>query len=323
MTSHRTAETPDAATLRLALEAMGTRFELVLPEVPRNAAGEAQLRAAGEAALTEVRAVEARWSLFRRDSFLSHLTRAAGVGPVRLDEDDYELLATARRVFELSGGAFDPCIAPRMARAGFARPDEVARAARGTFADVALDARARTVRFGVPGLALDLGGIAKGHALDRAARVLDECGVRTALLHGGTSAVVALGAPWRVALGADAAAPIATLRDAVLAISALDGRRNARGAGHVLDPRAAADVQHVRLTEASAIALGRDADEAPAAFADALATALLVTGTPLSLNDAGNVTQAHRPRGGAWRVAAGGPPWIRLCAPSRATMNQP
>ena len=44
-------------------------------------------------------------------------------------------------------------------------------------------------------MALDLGGVAKGHALDEAANVLQEHGVNCALIHGGTSSVVAIGNP--------------------------------------------------------------------------------------------------------------------------------
>ncbi|MEZ6016322.1 MAG: FAD:protein FMN transferase [Planctomycetota bacterium] len=307
---------PNAAPpICLALDAMATRFELVLPDVPADSAAAARLRAAGEAALEEVRLTEERWSLFRRDSFLAHIMRAAHTTPVRLDEDDWDLFGAAQRAFELSGGAFDPCLAPQMAGAGFARPVAIARAQPGTFADVALDARARTVSLRRPGLALDFGGVAKGHALDRAARALADAGVRSALLHGGTSAVLALGGPFRVLLGGEEDAPEAPLADAVLAVSAHHGRRTDAGASHVLDPRrppGVPDAGDVKMS-AAAIALAYDADPAPSALADALSTALLVHGAPLAPEALPHVTQALKPHGAPWRIAAG-PPLIQTRA---------
>src|SRR5438105_4598752 len=66
-------------------------------------------------------------------------------------------------------------------------------------------------------------------------------GVESALLHGGTSSIVALGAPpdlgaWPVAIEGGLA-PIAELRDCSLSVSAQHARRLASGVGHVLDPR--------------------------------------------------------------------------------------
>ena len=71
--------------VRLALHAMGTRFELVLEGDEDGPGAEAYLRAAGEVALAEVEQVDARLSLFRRDSLLSHIQRNAAEQPVRVD----------------------------------------------------------------------------------------------------------------------------------------------------------------------------------------------------------------------------------------------
>ena len=268
--SQAEAESAEHDVLRLGLAAMGTRFELVLPGTSP------ALRAAGEAALDEVREADGRWSLFRRDSFLAHLQRSAGGDPVSLDEDDFELLEASQRVFAASEGAFDPCVAPLLARAGFARPRATQEAARGTFASVELDRGARAVRLAA-GLALDLGGIAKGHALDRAIRALREAGVEQALLHGGTSAVVGLGCapdgqPWRVSIGSDPGAPVAELVDAALAVSAGAGQTSSNGTTHVVDP---ATGQGAGDVLAAAVAVSLDVDDAACALADGLATALL------------------------------------------------
>ncbi|MBL8896730.1 MAG: FAD:protein FMN transferase [Planctomycetes bacterium] len=243
--------------LKLALEAMGTRFELVL--VDDGARPSAELRAAGEQALDEIRACDARYSAFRRDSERSRVLREAPRAEGTLLGADFAaLLSLCRELARASGGAFDPAL-----REGSAAWD--------------LDPAARRLRFLGVEPALDFGAVAKGWALDHAAAVLQEAGVTRALLHGGTSSVVALGAPpggagWRVALrdpsrGVDAE-PLARveLRDLALGVSAPHGRRDAAGRGHVLDP----------LDGRSAEAPFACALHPSAAIADAWSTALLV-----------------------------------------------
>ena len=111
-----------------------------------------------------------------------------------------------------------------------------------------LDPAGRRISFATPGLALDLGAIGKGYALDRAAEVLRESGVESALLHAGTSTVLALEPPrgreaWGVALRHPATggsvATVELVREA-LSVSAPHGRVAGEGEerrGHVLDPR--------------------------------------------------------------------------------------
>jgi thiamine biosynthesis lipoprotein len=198
---------------------------------------------------------------------------------VRLDPDTFTLLATCVEVQRASDGAFDVCLAPRMAALGFHERsadglDPYAPGAPGAIG-LELDPREHSVRFRAPGMALDLGAAGKGFALDQAGRVLCAAGVRDALLHGGTSTVLGLGAPpgraaWGVAL-AGAGAPTAQLRERALSVSAQHGRTRIDAAGvrhgHVLDPR----------TELSVAGEGAAAVVAESALlADCWSTALLV-----------------------------------------------
>jgi thiamine biosynthesis lipoprotein len=150
----------------MAVAAMGTRFELVLEGS----------RAVGEEALQEIERLHERWTRFESHSFLRFVEREAVRRPVALDAEDWRLFQCALRAYRLSQGAFD------VAWVG----------ETGTSADIELDERERTVRFHAP-LQLDMGALAKGHALDVAGDVLIERGVTTALLHGGTSSVRAIG----------------------------------------------------------------------------------------------------------------------------------
>jgi len=282
---------------------MGTRFELVL------AGGDpVRLRAAGEEALREVEDADQRLSLFRRDSLLAHVNRTAAAAPVRLDPDTFELLATVDRVARASNGAFDPTVAPLLRALGL--HGEASTAPRVTEAvacglvgwreAVTLDPTARTVRFARPGVTLDLGGIAKGHGLDLAAASLRESGVERALLHGGTSTVVAVGAPpdldaWQVKVGGGASAPLASLRDTCLSVSAPAGRvarRGDREVHHVLDPRTGTSAAGACL----AAVIGSSAQTA-----DAWSTALLVAPT---LTPEDDLEALVSPTEGAWRHAA-------------------
>lgn len=276
--------------VRLALHAMGTRFELVLEGDDDGPGAEAHLRAAGEVALAEVQLVDAKLSLFRRDSLLSHIQRNAANQPVRVDPDTFALFELCAQVCEATGGSFDPTVAPLM-RAYELHDDkattplvtlEEARERVGWKRCVELLTDPHRVTFSAPGTALDLGGVAKGYALDLAIEVLRDAGITRALMHGGTSTIAAIGQPqgregWPIALGAGPDAPRVLLRDDCLAVSA-PGARSVQHEGqrvdHVLDPRQGLPVNGALV----AATLSPSAAEA-----DAWSTALLVNADPKEL----------------------------------------
>jgi thiamine biosynthesis lipoprotein len=234
-----------------------------------------------------------------------------------VDEETWCLLEAALELWHATGGAFDTGLGAEMDALGFrGRPavaSEVSVAPRPPFE---LDAGARTIRMTRPGALLDLGGVAKGFALDLAASELREAGIGCALLHGGTSSVLALGAPpqageagsgnalpgWRVAIEvspgpADSECLLARLVDASLSVSAPRGRTSSAG-GHVLDPRCGRPAARVRT--ACVVA-------ASGLVADALATALVAaapSGRELFLP----------PRTAAALARPGAPGWTRMGA---------
>ena len=235
---------------------MATRFEILL-----HGANPAALRAAGEEALDEVAHLEARLSLYRPASEIARVNALAARQPVRVSPPVFQLLRQAQQLHQETGGAFDITIGPLVRCWGFMggqgrlpEPKELeeARALVG-MRHVILDEKDFSVRFDRAGLILDLGAIGKGHAIDCAARLLRECGVSSALLHGGTSTTYALGAPpdaetWQVAVAAAPDVPgrtpplqtVLRLRDEALSVSAVWGRSFEAGGrtyGHVLDPR--------------------------------------------------------------------------------------
>lgn len=304
--------------VRLAACAMATRFELALA-----GEDETHLRAVGEEALEEVHDCERRLSRFAKESLLTLVNEEAARRWVRVDGDTFELLERCTAIQRESDGAFDVTIGPLMSALGFHAPaggetDVAAALAQVGGEGLLLDRRNCALRFARPGLSLDLGAVGKGHALDRAADVLREHGVDCALLHGGTSSAVALGAPpgkegWRIALGRERPAAVALLRDAALAVSAPHGRTvegSAGAHGHVLDPRT-----------------GRSADgfafvaviHESAREADAWSTALLVGGEELARRSDRAALFATREERTAMRWSTTGVP----PAPSRFELPAP
>lgn len=224
---------------------MGTRFEVVLPADDPEA-----VRPAGEAALAELEEWDRRLSRFTPDSLLQHIHRAAFDAPVTVDHDMMDLLLDCVSVWQQSAGTFDPSLGSGMDA-------------------LKLDPVASTVRLTRPGVRLDFGGIGKGHGLDCAARVLRQAGITSALLHGGTSSVHAIGAPpdapgWRIALAGSGDPPrVVVLNDRSLGASSNAARE------HVLDLRPVQDAARPRL----AVVTGPSAR-----LCDAWATATLVGG---------------------------------------------
>lgn len=276
----------------LARHAMATRFEFVL-----HGENPVALRAAGEEALEEIDHLESRLSLYRPSSEIAHLNARAATEGVRVTPALFRLLQQAKRLSEETRGAFDITVAPLVRCWGFMdgkgrkpRPEELAQAREVVGAElIELNAEELTVRFARPGVMLDLGAIGKGYAIERAAELLREAGVVSALLHGGTSTIYGLGRnpegkPWQVSVGNPKAGkqqgesvnelPLAVvpLEDESLSVSAVWGRSfetEGRTFGHVIDPRTGQPVIGACL---AALVLPS------ATETDALSTALLTLG---------------------------------------------
>ncbi|MFN2351298.1 MAG: FAD:protein FMN transferase [Kiritimatiellia bacterium] len=156
--------------------------------------------------------LEQQLTIFRDDSDISRLNQAAGTEPVELPPPILSLLTAARRHAELSAGAFDPTIGPLMQawrfRGGLGSGEmpteqELQAAAEAVdYRNLMVDERAAFLTR--PGMAVDLGGIAKGYGVDEVCRLLASHGVADVLVNlGGNIRVLgesAPGKPWRVAV---------------------------------------------------------------------------------------------------------------------------
>jgi len=168
-------------------------------------------RAAGEAAITavmdEMRRIDRTMSPHKEDSELSRINRDAHAAAVPVSVEMARLIVRAAEFSELSGGAFDityAAVGHLYDYRNRIRPSdeelEKARAAVG-WRGLVLDSQARTVRFARPGMRIDLGGFAKGHAVDNATAILRRRGVAHAMVSaGGDSRVIGdrRGRPWTI-----------------------------------------------------------------------------------------------------------------------------
>jgi thiamine biosynthesis lipoprotein len=187
--------------------AMGTQFRITLFAANAEAA-----RAAADTAFDRIDKLEEILSDYQADSELSLLREAPPGTALKVSEDLFAVLWQAREVSERTYGVFDVTAGPytrlwRFSRKRKTLPSQSelaeARSAVG-FEKLHLDATNRTVTLTVPGMRLDVGGIAKGYSADAALALLKDLGFPRALV-AASGDIVAGDAPpgkkgWRVAI---------------------------------------------------------------------------------------------------------------------------
>ena len=223
---------------------------------------DAALRGIVSEAFAEVDRIDGLMSNYKRDSALSRINTEASRRPVTVDPELFDFIADAMRYSRESDGAFDITVGPLMKAWGFfggdgrVPADEELAAARRHVGSrhVILNARARTVAFDDSGVELDLGGIAKGYAVDRVVALL-RGHVAAALVSAGGSTIYGLGVPpagdgWDVAIqdpvdGRRVAVTV-QLRDRALSVAGTSEKSFEAGGvryAHIMDPRTGRPVQ--------------------------------------------------------------------------------
>ncbi|GHV91743.1 FAD:protein FMN transferase [Spirochaetia bacterium] len=148
-----------------------------------------------------LREIEEVMSANKAGTELDRINQNAGIGPVPVDAELIAVLDRALRYAEASGGAFDPTVGPLVKLWGIGSDaarvpaqDEIDRAlALIDWRDLIIDKAAGTAFLRRPGMALDLGAIAKGYAADEAVRLAKGNGVKRALIDLGGN-ILAMGA---------------------------------------------------------------------------------------------------------------------------------
>jgi len=191
--------------MKSSVALMGT---VVTIEVVTHGGGPvAETESAMDRAFDWFRRVESCCSRFDPDSEVSRLATQVG-RPVPVSTMLARVVEFALAVADTSGGAFDPTVGGRLVALGFDRNYQTGErvpapsaADAVTYRDVAVDAKAPTVTLRRP-LVLDLGAVAKGLAIDLAARELQPC--RDFVIDAGGDLYLsghnAAGAPWSVGI---------------------------------------------------------------------------------------------------------------------------
>jgi FAD:protein FMN transferase len=194
--------------VRRSIPSMGTMAELGVVHGDR-----AWAHRAMDAAVAELRRVEAAMTRFRPDSEVGRVNLKAGAEGVAVSAETARVVAEALRWAEATEGKFDPSIGRAVALWNVGNrdtppdPGQVRALARRGFyrhVDVARWRDGWAIRLGNRDAALDLGGIAKGYGVDRATATLREWGVTRGLVNVGGD-LYALGTSpeggaWRVGI---------------------------------------------------------------------------------------------------------------------------
>jgi thiamine biosynthesis lipoprotein len=259
---------------------MATLFRIVLYGPP-----DANVQDPVRLAFKRIEELERILSSYREDSEVRAVSRRAFQSPQIVSLDLFAVLESSLELSRLTGGAFDITVRPfvelwQKASTANRLPDPKLlswAANRVGYSNLLLNARTRSVRFQIPSIQVDFGGVGKGYAADEALVVLQNHGIEHALVYAGGD--IRLGAPppgrkgWQIELGQDSGdGQELLLSDCAIAGSGdayqfteIEGVRYS----HIIDPRTGLGVVGQRGTTVIA---------PKASVADALATALTVLG---------------------------------------------
>jgi len=218
--------------------------------------------AALDAVMEEMHRIDRAMSPFKPESELSRLNREAAKAPVPVSKEMFELVARSVEYSKLSDGAFDITFASVGYMFDYrngVKPtaEKIAAALPGIdYRHIRLDRSRCTIQFAREGVRIDLGGIAKGHAVDNCVALLKARGVKEALVvAGGDSRVLGdrRGRPWMIGIRdprrKDTMVAMIPLVDAAISTSG-DYERYFEADGvryhHILDPRTGTSATGVR-----------------------------------------------------------------------------
>jgi len=258
---------PDSKPLfRFSHKAMATQWEIIITDTHDIVADDA-----ARAAFNDLDLLEDELSRFRPTSDICRLANMTKGAKFPLGLATYDCLDLAIDVFKETGGAFDISVAPLMnlwrhPDGALLNPPKEAIAAaleRTGMRSIRLDRDSLTAEVLLDHPELDLGGIGKGYALDQMAEVLREKEVTHAIMHAGTSTVLALDPP-----DGETGWPVGADGDLLLANQALSGSGFEVQGDHIIDPRTGHPVE-AKHSQIWSLAPS-------AALADALSTAFLI-----------------------------------------------
>lgn len=266
--------------------AMATLFEVLLPLTDAPAHAEAAVDALGTA-----EQLENLLSIYRPGSEISRVNALPVGTPARMSRDTLAVLERALEFYRATGGAFDVTAGPLVQAWGFTqrtgrRPsaEEIEQALQRVGSDaIRIDSARQTVALDRPEMAINLGAIGKGFAIDRICSQLVADGLMDFCVHAGNSSIAARGTMGGEVYGWNISLRHPTQSNEILGrIRLADRALGTSGSGkqffhfkgerygHVIDPRTgwpAGDLLSLTVLAVDATA------------ADALATGLFVAGS--------------------------------------------
>ncbi len=149
--------------------------------------GQARAEQAGRAAVREARRIEAKYSRYAAQSVVSEINARAGRGPVPVDDETAFLIQSALDLGTWTGGRFDPTVGVLRKAWDFRKARVPSRGELDALLPL-VDARSVVLCHGAvellrEGMELDLGGVGKEYAVDRATERLREAGVESAVVN--------------------------------------------------------------------------------------------------------------------------------------------
>ncbi len=203
--------------------------------------------------MTEMRRIEALMSPYIEETALARLNASAHLAPQAVPAELFDLIRAATDISAASGGAFDitfAAIGHLYDYRDHVRPDPAVIAAKLPLVDykhLHLNRTAHSVHYARAGVRIDLGGIAKGYAVDRAIELLRAKGITSALVTaGGDSGVLGQkdGRPWMIGIkhprSPDEMIAVMPLVDSAISTSGDYERfflENGQRYHHILDPK--------------------------------------------------------------------------------------
>lgn len=170
---------------------------------------EASARQLIAAVMEEMHRIDRLMSPYKDNSSLSRINKTAASRPVKIEKELYDLIAESIRISRLTEGAFDITFASVGRLYDYRKKIHPSaekinkNLKRINYKHIILDSTRGTIRFAVPGVSIDLGGIAKGYAVDTSIMILQKAGVRHAIITaGGDSRIIGdrRGRPWMIGI---------------------------------------------------------------------------------------------------------------------------
>ncbi|UCB57215.1 MAG: FAD:protein FMN transferase [Candidatus Omnitrophota bacterium] len=181
----------ECALIKQTKPALGTIVEITVADKDKS---HELLYGAIEKAFSEIERIEGLFSRFRPESDISRINNYSSLKPIKVSPETIEVLEDSIKFSRLTDGAFDITICPLMEDWDFKRrkikslPQDAQLKEsldKVGWQNINIIKEKRVVSFGQPQMSLDLGGIAKGYAVDKAVEVLKQEGIDNALVNAG------------------------------------------------------------------------------------------------------------------------------------------